>query len=179
MLERKKIEIFKIEKVDASLMTYRHHNAGYTRSLHRVSLLKIRVTHFEETVLKGRTSVPLSMLTPDPTMSWDTFSIWGSGRDARKFYMTLSVSLYSHIHFLSSLFTFHLSFNSPSLSLPSQYTIPAPQLFFYLSIQHNFLSLSLSLLSLLPPLSLSTAAVSGESERVLWRRSKESGDALC
>lgn len=35
----------------------------------------------------------MELLPPDPSVRWETFSIWGSGRDARKFYMTLSVIL--------------------------------------------------------------------------------------
>ena len=82
---------FNFQQVHTPLLTYRYHNNGYTKSLHRVNLLKIRVTHFEETVLKGRPALPSRLIQCDPTITWDSFSIWGGGRDARKFYMTLSV----------------------------------------------------------------------------------------
>jgi len=64
--------LYKIEK---PLVTYRYHDQATSFKVHRLKMLEIRTKHFEERIIS----------------QWKSFSIWGCGRDGKKFYSFLSV----------------------------------------------------------------------------------------
>ena len=66
----------KVCKIKESLTLYRWHENATSYSIHRNTLLKVKIEHFEKTVLLKN--------------EIDEFTIWGVGRDGKKFFMTLS-----------------------------------------------------------------------------------------
>jgi len=62
-----------LRKVDKVLVQYRYHEGSTCKRIHRLTLMKIRVAAFEEQVLRH----------------WPSFTIWGAGRDGRKFFSAL------------------------------------------------------------------------------------------
>lgn len=65
----------KLFKVDIPLVVYRYHQNATSHKIHRLKLMDVRVEALENRVLKN----------------WETFSIWGAGRDGRKLFGALSL----------------------------------------------------------------------------------------
>ena len=63
-----------INKVNEILLTYRWHPAATSFAIHRNVLLQEKILHIEQMVLN----------------ECDSFTIWGNGRDGKKFFMSLS-----------------------------------------------------------------------------------------
>lgn len=66
-----------VRKVPDELVMYRYVPGSFSFSVPRLTLLHIRVAHFERMILERR---------PD---EWTTFGIWGAGRDGKQFLKAL------------------------------------------------------------------------------------------
>ncbi|GAM21203.1 hypothetical protein SAMD00019534_043780 [Acytostelium subglobosum LB1] len=63
-----------LRKVHQPLVIYRYHPDNLSKQIHRLVLFKIKLEHLERRVLSN----------------WQQFSIWGAGRDGKKFFTMLS-----------------------------------------------------------------------------------------
>jgi hypothetical protein len=72
-----------LRKVHKPLLIYRHHASATSAGIHRLALLDVRLAAFIRHVLSPRLGA-----APDSTadLPWGRFSIWGAGRDGKKFF---------------------------------------------------------------------------------------------
>ncbi|KYQ90956.1 hypothetical protein DLAC_07837 [Tieghemostelium lacteum] len=70
-----------LSKVHQPLVLYRYHSNNQSNQIHRLILMKVRIQYLESRILS----------------KWDKFSIWGAGRDGKKFFTMLSDSSKSKV----------------------------------------------------------------------------------